>query len=187
MSNPRRFIYPAAALVAIGALGWWLVAERGDQTTRPADPDGTRTPRYYANNATLRSYTSDGVLDNAQRLEYYPEGDVWHLTEPRWRRRGDNEQRRAWQARADKGRLIDDETRGRLRGDVRLTTPGRHGPIRLYTDSLSLYLPRDYAETDQTVRIKARHWEHTGTGGHFWIAEERFNLLADAEGIYAEP
>lgn len=190
MGNRRRLAYPIAAVAAIGALGWWLVADPGDEGEQRAAASSDPTPRYYANEATLRSYTADdGALDTrvrAQRFEYYKEDDVWHLTKPRWRRRGDGEDRRAWQGQAARGRLRDNETQAVLRGDVRLATPGKHGPIRVYTERLSLYLPRDYAETEKPVRIEARHWQHSGTGGRFWIAEERFNLLADAEGVYAE-
>lgn len=190
MADRRRYLYPAAAGALTAALGWWLVAERDGPPGEPIASEAGETPRYFAETATLRSYTMSGTLDirvTAQRLEYFADADAWRLSEPRWRRLGNSEGSRRWRGRAERGRLTEDETRGRLSGDVLLTTPGKHGPIRLFTERLWVYLPRDYAETDQRVLVEAPSWQHSGTGAHFWIAEERLNLLADAEGTYAQP
>lgn len=190
MADRRRYLYPLAAGALIAALGWWLVA---DQDGPPGEPIGTQadqSPRYFATNATFRTYGPSGPLSSriqAQRFEYYKAADKWQLTQPRWQRFGETEDSRRWRGRAQKGWLTEDETRARLRGDVRLITPGEHGPIRLFTQRLWLHLPRDYAETDRRVRIEASHWQHSGTGAQFWMAEERLNLLANAEGKYAQP
>ena len=187
MSEQRHYLYPIVAVAATAALGWWLVSEPDSPSDQGRSADGKRSPQYYATDATLHSYTAGGALNariNGQRFDYFSAEDHWQLTEPRWRRLAHGDSGRPWQGRARRGRLSDDETRGRLRGDVVLKTPGKHGPIRVYTDRLRLYLPRDYAETASRVRIKAPHWQHTGTGGRFWIAEERFSLLSDTEAIY---
>jgi LPS export ABC transporter protein LptC len=187
MSNHRRYLYPIMVLVATAALGWWLVREPEPQQQTLDTGGDKQSPQYYATDATLRAYTVGGALDarvTGQRFEYFGPPDRWHMIEPRWRRLPNEEGGRSWRGRARRGRLSNDETRGRLSGDVVLTTPGQHGPIRVYTQRLWLYFPRDYADTQEHVRIEAPHWQHTGTGGRFWIAQERFSLLSDTEATY---
>lgn len=189
MSERRRFVYPVIATAVTAALGWWLVTDReGERETAATETEAS--PRYYATAATLRSYTPSGKLDlrvQGKRFDYFEASDEWQFVEPHWRRLPGADNEDGWRGRAERGRLRDEETRGTLRDNVVLTTQGKHGPVRLYTDRLELFLPRDYAETESRVRIKATHWQQSGTGGHFWIAQERFNLLADTEAVYESP
>jgi len=190
MPELRRHLAPAVAVTVTLAFGWWLAADR-DQGIPPASTaEGDQPPKYYATQATVRRYEPSGRLAgriSAQRLDYVERTDVWALKQPRWQRVANDADTRAWWGRGDRGELRDQETVGYLRSNVVLTTPGRQGPIRLHTNYLRIEPKRDYAETDARVRIEAPHWQQHGTGGQFWLGQQRFNLLAETEAVYDTP
>lgn len=93
-----------------------------------------------------------------------------------------------YKMRANEGWVMDDQSKIQLAGDVEVNhNPQSGAGSVLTTSTLSIYPPRDYAETDAPATL-TREGERTDTTGlEVYFDERRVELLSNVRGRYDAP
>lgn len=151
---PRRL---ALIVGAVAIIGYWSYS-----TNRRPLPVVTETaqdkqaPDFFVQNANVIEFDANGFLKGnltAQEISHYPHNGITRLKYPNmWTYRKD---KNPWQTMADKGRILPDgETLELSKHVVIIQIDETDKPVqRLDTEFLTVYSAKDYAETDEPVRL----------------------------------
>ncbi|MCQ4346082.1 LPS export ABC transporter periplasmic protein LptC [Pseudomonas stutzeri] len=183
MSPTLRTFLPFALLAALlVAIGYWNIRpESFLQGSAPATDDPVD---FYAENARSVQFQTDGRLHyrmRAERLEHRQDSDVTHLTRPELLlHRGSDY---PWQVRSERGAVSPGGVQVDLIDAVRIERSDAKGrPTVLTTSHLSVFPEREYAETDQPVRIEAANGVTTASGLQAYFNESRMLLKSNVRG-----
>ena len=177
-----------ALIVGIGvlaalAVGYWNIRPASFQ----ADPlvIDPRQPDFFMENARIRQLNAQGTVAYelvTERATHLASDESTLLEEPylEFFREGETQ---PWELRARHGQADRGGDRVRLTEEVELKQklPDR-ALTRLTTSLLDVFPQRDYAETDQAVRIEAANGVTTGVGMQVQFNDGTMTLLSNVRG-----
>lgn len=174
----------AAALAVIVTFWWWQNDDL--QSTESA---ATWIPDYYLTNATISQYDISGTLTStisAQRFTHIREFGSTDMDQPRFNiYLNDND---SWFGRANEGLILDSGAQINLNGDTLLTNgPDLLRPLTLTSQSLRLFPNRNYAESEDQVRLQAKYSHLTGTGMRLTLNDQHLLLLSQVQSTHITP
>jgi len=164
---------------------WWGLAST-DSHREPIPEASAERADFFIREARITRWDPQGDL--AQTLEsplvrHYPDSGEIHLSTPRALIPG--EQGNDFQIQALEGRMPDSQERITLAGDVQLHDNPPSGRItEMQTEQLILYPPRNYAHTDQPVRVTQGPDYTESRGMEVFFDEQRVELLSEVKGTY---
>ena len=173
-------------LIALGlaALGYWNIRpESFLQTPASTTPD-EKTIDFYAETVHAVQFREDGKRDydmHSDHLEHVQSTDVTFLTNPRMELyRGADI---PWNIRSDRGEVSPKGEQVELIDSVRVERTDTQGrPSILTTSRLTVFPDREYAQTEQAVRIDAANGVTTGRGMKAYLNEGRMILQSNVRG-----
>tara|TARA_R110000796_G_scaffold5833_4_gene21368 strand:+ start:9722 stop:10300 length:579 start_codon:yes stop_codon:yes gene_type:complete len=184
--NVPRYLL-TGLLVAIGvilalSMGYWNI--RPASFTPATDSSSTR-PDFYIDNARIQALSKEGKtayeLTSTHAVHQVEDGST-HLEQPKlvfYR----GEDPKPWLLEADEGLVTENGDRVDLKANVLLQQQLTNQPTRrLSTSALTLFPARDYAETDQDVKIEAARSVTTATGMQLFLNDGRLKLLSTVRG-----
>jgi len=164
---------------------WWGLSSTDTGDKAAVSPGKERTD-FFIRSARITRWDMAGEI--AQELEspllrHYPDAAEMHLESPR--ARIPDEPGKDFHIQAREGRMPDSQERIILAGDVLLHDNPPSGRLtEMRTELLTLYPPRDYAHTDQPVRV-TRGPDYTDSRGmEIFFDEQRVELLSEVKGTY---
>lgn len=171
----------AAALLA--ALGYWNIspdnfAERDSAQTLQNPID------FYATNVRTVQYMADGKLHyqmQADKVEHIQASDITLLSQPNMDLyRGDE---LPWNIRSIRGEVAPAGAEVELIDQVRVArTDAKGRPTILTSSRLTLFPEKEYAQTQQAVRIDAANGVTTAQGMKAYLNDGRMLLLSNVRG-----
>ena len=188
-SGARPFPYWTFAGLLLAGIGTWWLAERGAvEDIAARQSDGSGAPDYYVNDLTATTMTSEGNPARTLRtphLQHLPASDVTAIQSPRFSVYQDEGQ--PWQVRAEHGQISADGEIILLQGIVTVEKAGTGGTraLRLVTQDLRIHPSRDYAETDEPVRVESDGDRIDASGMQAWLRNPvRLKFLSRVRGHY---
>lgn len=185
LSSRSRLILATAMLTPV-LLYWGATRGPSESGVRELEGDVVDTD-FYLRDARIQQFDSSGRLHQELRspeLEHYPDPGLLEAEAPKmlmFREETGGQVR----VEATRGTLLDSNERIDLSGDVRLFDEPEHGDaLRLETPSLTLLPERQYAETDERVRLLSSHGETVARGMKAYLNERKVELMSDVEGRY---
>lgn len=172
--------------LALGALfsGWvYYTASKSALSEQAARKD---TPDAFAENIIVSTLDTEGKL--TQRLwadysEHFPKRDTTRLQQPYLELYRDDGP--PWKVQAQQGTVRQGGTTVQLKDQVEFHRAA--GPANkqsaAYTDFITFWPERDYAETDRPVRFEQPGLQVTGTGMRAYLDTEQVELLANVHAI----
>ena len=171
----------AAVLVAIG---YWNIRPESFMQQPPEAASATPDIDFYVINSRTVQYQTDGRRNyemTAEKVEHIKASDVSLLTRPDLRSYRGSEL--PWHVRSERGEVSGDGSEVLLIDKVRIARSDAKGRPTIITSSRMTVLPeKDYAETDQAVRIKAANGVTTATGMKAYLDDGRMLLLSNVRG-----
>lgn len=171
--------------VLFGAIGYWnIVPERFlDQPVAQVDESAID---YYAINAHSVQFLPDGKLQyemTADKVEHLKASEVTLLTKP------DLQMYRGttfpWHVQSERGEVNPDGTEVELIDSVRVARTDEQDRTTLITSSrMTVFPQKQYAQTEQDVRIDGAGGVTTGKGMKAYLKDGRMDLLSNVRGQY---
>jgi len=171
--------------VLFGAIGYWnIVPERFlDQTVAQVDESAID---YYAINAHSVQFLPDGKLQyemTADKVEHLKASEVTLLTKP------DLQMYRGttfpWHVQSERGEVNPDGTEVELIDSVRVARTDEQNRTTIITSSrMTVFPQKQYAQTEQDVRIDGAGGVTTGKGMKAYLKDGRMDLLSNVRGQY---
>ena len=180
--NIALFSVIAALLVAIGY--WNVTPERFlDQPAAQVDESAID---YYAINAHSVQFLPDGKLQyemTADKVEHLKASEVTLLTKP------DLQMYRGttypWHVQSERGEVNPDGTEVELIDSVRVARTDEKDRTTIITSSrMTVFPQKQYAQTEQDVRIDGAGGVTTGKGMKAYLKDGRMDLLSNVRGQY---
>ena len=182
----RKLLTPV--LLTFGALlvvaaGYWNI--NPDSFSGAPQASGPENPiDYYAVNARSVQYLPDGKVQNemtSERLEHVQSSDTTLLTEPRMELyRGTNY---PWKVRSARGEVGPDGNEVELIDQVRVERTDDKGRATILTTSrMTVFPQKEYAQTQQAVRIEAANGVTTAQGMKAYLNDGRMLLQSNVRG-----
>ena len=172
-----------AALLA--AIGYWNIGPESflDQPVAQVDESAID---YYAINAHSVQYLPDGKLQyemTADKVEHLKASEVTLLTTP------DLQMYRGtaypWHVQSARGEVNPDGTEVELIDSVRVARTDDQNRTTIITSSrMTVFPQKQYAQTEQDVRIDGAGGVTTGTGMKAYLKDSRMDLLSNVRGQY---
>ncbi|EWC41090.1 LPS export ABC transporter periplasmic protein LptC [Pseudomonas stutzeri] len=171
----------AALLVAVGY--WNIRPESFMQQPTTASAETPDVDFYVINSRTVQ-YLPDGKRNyelTADKLEHIKASDVSLLTQPDLMSyRGTD---LPWHVRSERGEVSAEGDEVQLIDNVRVErTDAKGRPTIMTTSRLKVLPDKDYAETNQAVRIEAANGVTTATGMKAYLDDGRMLLLSNVRG-----
>ncbi|HWV10437.1 MAG TPA: LPS export ABC transporter periplasmic protein LptC [Pseudomonas sp.] len=178
--NPALFVIAALLLAAVG---YWNI-NPNSFSDRPAQT-GTENPiDFYVTNARTLQYQADGKLHyemTASKVEHVTATDVTLLTDPHMDLYRGTEY--PWKIRSEKGEVAPQGTEVELIDKVRVErTDAKGRPTILTTSRLTIIPDKEYAQTEQAVRIDAANGVTTAQGMKAYLNDGRMLLQSNVRG-----
>ncbi|WP_439859627.1 LPS export ABC transporter periplasmic protein LptC [Pseudomonas sp. MBLB4136] len=171
----------AAALLA--AVGYWNI-NPNSFSDRPAAVGTENAIDFYVVNASTVQYQADGKLHyemTASKLEHVKASDITLLTEPNMQLYRGSEY--PWKIRGARGEVAPEGKEVELIDKVRVErTDAKGRPTILTTSRLTLFPEKEYAQTQQAVRIDAANGVTTAQGMKAYLNDGRMLLLSNVRG-----
>ncbi|MFC0711688.1 LPS export ABC transporter periplasmic protein LptC [Azorhizophilus paspali] len=170
-----------AALLA--AVGYWNIRPASFMDKTPAASDD-RAIDFYATNAYTLQYQAEGKLHyemTAEKVEHLKTSEITLLTRPDLLLfRGTPI---PWHVRSERGEVSPAGDQVELVDAVRVERTDTQGrPTILTTSHLSVFPEREYAETQQPVKIEAANGVTTAVGMKAYLDDSRMHLLSSVRG-----
>ena len=171
-----------ATVVALAVGDWNIGLSRytpAPLVTDPAQPD------FFMENPRILQRNEEGrprYRLESEQARHLASNDSTELSAPRLLFYREDEAQ-PWETISRKAYTYDNADRVELVGDVQIEQrlPGQ--PRRkLSTEALTVFPPRDYAETDQDVKIEAARGVTTATGMQLYFNDGRVTLLSNVRG-----
>lgn len=182
-SSRIRILIAAAILVPV--LLYWGFA--GSPAPTPeTQPVLSGQIDYFVEDAKVKEWDETGKLKRSMtstRIEHAPSSGTHNIAQPvskHYRNDGTYSQ-----ITAERGVAQDDNSRMDLAGNVIVNdNPESTTAITLNTETLAVFPPKDYAETDAAVVIKSRTSKLEGVGMGIDFNARTLNLHSRVEGIH---
>jgi lipopolysaccharide export system protein LptC len=172
-----------AALFA--AVGYWNISpERFLE--RPTAVVDESAIDYYAINAHSVQFLPDGKLQydmTSNKVEHLKATDITLLTKP------DLQMYRGttypWHIQSERGEVNSGGTEVELIDSVRIARTDEKNRTTIITSSrMTVFPQKEYAQTEQAVRIDGAGGVSTGNGMKAYLKESRIHLLSNVRGQY---
>jgi len=172
----------AALLVAVG---YWNVSPESFLDKPVAQVDESAID-YYAVNARSVQFTPEGKLQyemTADKVEHMKASDVTLVTTPDLHLyRGTQF---PWHVQSKRAEVNPDGTEVELIDAVRVArTDERKRDTIITTTRMTVFPQKEYAQTEQAVRIDGAGGTTTGKGMKAYLKEGRMDLLSNVRGQY---
>jgi len=172
----------AAVLVAVG---YWNVSPESFLDKPVAQVDESAID-YYAVNARSVQFTPEGKLQyemTADKVEHMKASDVTLVTTPDLHLyRGTQF---PWHVQSKRAEVNPDGTEVELIDAVRVArTDERKRDTIITTTRMTVFPQKEYAQTEQAVRLDGAGGTTTGKGMKAYLKEGRMDLLSNVRGQY---
>lgn len=182
----RLHWFPILILGLFAALSLWVL-QQATHTNKPGESVEGHHPDAFATDAELSSYTAAGTLEYrlwADRMQHYPDDDSTELTKPHselYREQGP-----PWRVKASHGWLSSGGEEVRLEGDVEITrtASATNKPAEVYSDTLTLWPDRDYAETDDKITYITTDLRVDAVGMRARLDTGDLELMSEVRGVH---
>lgn len=183
---PRKLFNIALfAFVAllVAALGYWnLNPDSFDQQSGKTETDNAID--FYATNTYTVQYQADGKLHyelTADKVEHVKASDITLMTSPNMSLFRGTEL--PWKIRSEHGEVSPGGVEVELIDKVRVErTDAKGRPTILTTSRLTVIPEKEYAQTQQAVRIDAANGVTTAQGMKAYMNDGRMLLLSNVRG-----
>jgi lipopolysaccharide export system protein LptC len=181
--NMRQTLLLLPLAILLAALGYWNIMPDSFSPDMDAPARDTSID-FFVSNPFTRQFQVDGKLNyeiRAERLEHIKQTDITLLSQPDMLLfRGDT---LPWQIRSNSGEVSPGGEQVELIDAVRVErTDAKGRPTILTTSRLSVFPNREYAQTDQAVRIEAANGVTTAVGMKAYLNDGRMLLLSNVRG-----
>lgn len=186
---PKKKLLTLSIAVALAALliavGYWNVSP-GRFLDNPKASVDAGTIDYYAINAHTVQYLPDGSRQYdmiADKVEHLKASEVTHVTRPVMDiYRGTTY---PWHVRSERAVVNPDGSQVELIDAVRLNRTDQQNRTTVLTTSRAMVFPqKQYAETDQDVRIEGAGGVTTAKGMKAYLNDSKIHLLSTVRGQY---
>jgi lipopolysaccharide export system protein LptC len=170
-----------AALLA--AVGYWNINPDSFSERPPATGDDNAID-FYVVNATTVQYQADGKLHyelTSDKLEHVKSSDITLLTSPFLHLYRGTEL--PWKVSSERAEVAPQGKEVELIDSVRVErTDAKGRPTILTTSRLTVFPDKEYAQTEQAVRIVAANGVTTAQGMKAYLNDGRMLLLSNVRG-----
>jgi len=182
----RKLRYPlilTALTTLLAAAGYWNI-QPASFMDKPADPFEDNAIDFYATNAHTLQYQIEGTLHyemTADKVEHLKASEITLLSQPDLLIfRGTP---LPWHVRSERGEVSPQGDHVELIDAVRVErTDAKGRPTILTTSRLSVLPEKEYAETQQPVKIVAANGVTTAVGMKAYLDDSRMHLLSSVRG-----
>ncbi len=183
---PRKLlniVLLACAALLVAALGYWNLSPEGfNQQPQTAAADNAID--FYASNTYTVQYQADGKLHyelTADKVEHVKASDITLMTAPNMNLFRGSEL--PWKIRSERGEVSPGGVEVELIDKVRVErTDAKGRPTILTTSRLTVFPDKEYAQTQQAVRIDAANGVTTAQGMKAYMNDGRMLLLSNVRG-----
>lgn len=172
-----------AALLA--AVGYWNISPESF-LDRPAASVDESAIDYYAINAHSVQFLPDGKLQyemTADKVEHMKVSEITLLTKPDLQMYRGTEF--PWHVQSERGEVNPDGSEVELIDSVRVARTDQKNRATIVTSSrMTVFPQKQFAQTQQAVRIEAGGGVSTGVGMKANLKDSRINLLSNVRGQY---
>ncbi len=185
MSLPRNAGF--LLFVVLAALSSWWLYQQTREGLAPRDGSQRHDPDAFVEEVDLSTLDATGWLQHrlwAERMEHFPDDDSTALTHPYLELYRPGEP--PWRIRAKTGWLSAGGAEVRLAGAVEILRAAAPGvrPAELYTERLTAFPDRDYAETDAAVTYRSVGLEVKAVGMRAYLDQGRVELLSRVRAVH---
>ncbi|SDH98220.1 lipopolysaccharide export system protein LptC [Pseudomonas benzenivorans] len=178
--NPVLFTLAALLLAAVG---YWNI-NPDSFSERPARPGSENAIDFYVVGANTVQYQADGKLHyqmSADKVEHIKLSDITLLDRPNLQLYRGSEL--PWHVRSERGEVAPAGKEVELIDLVRVErTDAKGRPTILTTSRLTVFPEKEYAQTQQAVRIDAANGVTTAQGMKAYLNDGRMLLLSNVRG-----
>lgn len=182
----RRLLNPvlfALTALLLAAVGYWNL-DPDSFSDRPAQTGTQNAIDFYVENAKTLQYQADGKLHyemTAAKVEHLKASDITLLTLPDLHLYRGSEY--PWHVTSARGEVAPAGKEVELIDQVRVErTDAKGRPTLLTTSRLTLFPEKEYAQTEQAVRIDAANGVTTAQGMKAYLNDGRMLLLSNVRG-----
>ena len=172
----------AAVLVAVG---YWNISPESFLDQPQAQGDQSAID-YYAINAHSLQFLPDGKLQyemTAAKVEHLKASEVTLVTTPDLHMYRGTEY--PWHVQSKRAEVNPDGTEVELIDDVRVArTDEKQRETIITSTRMTVFPQKQYAQTEQAVRIDGAGGTTTGKGMKAYLKEGRMDLLSNVRGQY---
>ncbi|MBT2370998.1 LPS export ABC transporter periplasmic protein LptC [Pseudomonas fluorescens] len=181
----RNFLLFAVIAALFAAVGYWNISPERflDQPVAQVDQSAID---YYATNAYSIQFLPDGKVQyemTSEKVDHMKASQITMLTKP------DMQLYRGaefpWHVTSERGEVNPDGTEVELIDSVRVARTDAQNRATLITSSrMTVFPQKQYAQTEQDVRIDGAGGVSTGKGMKAYLKESRIHLLSNVRGQY---
>ncbi|WP_313738607.1 LPS export ABC transporter periplasmic protein LptC [Pseudomonas sp.] len=170
----------------LGAVGYWNLSPESFLDDTPQAQVDENAIDYYAINAHSVQFLPDGKRQyemTADKIEHVKASEVTLVTQP------DLQMYRGtafpWHIQSKHAEVNPDGTEVELIDSVRIARTDEKNRNTLITSSrMTVFPQKQYAQTEQAVRIDGAGGTTTGTGMKAYLKDGRMDLLSNVRGQY---
>ena len=179
----RNYVIGLLAVALIGALGYWNVRPESFMEHQAAAESDT-TIDFYVVGASAQQFQADGQLQyemTATKLEHLKASDITLVEKPDLQLYRGTQY--PWHVRSDKGEVAPEGKQVELIDNVRIArTDAQNRPTVITTSRATVFPDKEYAQTQQAVRIEAANGVTTAQGMKAYMNDGKIDLLSNVRG-----
>ncbi|UFH50173.1 LPS export ABC transporter periplasmic protein LptC [Pseudomonas sp. KNUC1026] len=181
----RNLAILIALIIVVGGIGYLRITPERFLDNAPAQVDESVVD-YYAINTHTKQFMDDGSLQydlTADKVEHHQVSEISYVTLPEMQiYRGTPY---PWHVRSERAEVNPDGTQVELIDNVKLNrTDQKSRTTVINTSRATVYPRRQYAETDQDVRIDGANGVTTAKGMKAYLKDSKVDLLSNVRGQY---
>lgn len=184
---PRKILNTlifALIAVVVAALGYWNLAPDSARLSQQASDDNVVD--FYAVGARTVQFQDDGKLHyrmTADKLEHIKSTDITLVDTPKLKLYRGTEL--PWEVTSQRAEVSPGGVEVELIDDVRIArTDAKNRPTIITSSRMTVIPDKEYAQTEQAVRIDGAGGTTTGKGMKAYLKESRIHLLSNVRGQY---
>ncbi|MBC9252146.1 LPS export ABC transporter periplasmic protein LptC [Pseudomonas alcaligenes] len=170
-----------AALLA--AVGYWNIRPESFMD-KPSVAETEQSIDFYVVNASTVQFQEDGKLQysmTADKLDHLKASDVTLVQKPDLLLYRGTEL--PWHVQSERGEVAPQGAQVELIDKVRIArTDAKNRPVVITSSRMTVFPDKEYAQTQQAVRIEAANGVTTAQGMKAYMNDGRINLLSNVRG-----
>ena len=182
----RNILLFGVIAVLFAAVGYWNISPGRFLDDTPTAAVDESAIDYYALNARSVQYLPDGKLQyemTANKVEHVKTSEITLLTQP------DLQMYRGttypWHIQSKRGEVNPDGSQVELIDSVRVARTDEKNRSTIITSTrMTVFPQKQYAQTEQAVRIDGAGGVTTGKGMKAYLKDGRMDLLSNVRGQY---
>lgn len=172
--------------VLLAAIGYWNVSPESFLDDTPVAQVDESAIDYYAINARSVQFLPDGKMQyemTADKVEHVKASEVTLLSKPDLQMYRGTEF--PWHVQSERAEVNPDGTEVELIDAVRVArTDEKNRNTLITTTRMTVFPQKQYAQTEQAVRIDGAGGTTTGKGMKAYLKDGRMDLLSNVRGQY---